>query len=134
MPLRARSEPDLPGDGNALWHRCVAGAAPQTPGQSESRSRSADCPALDRGRAAPSQVLLAPRTEPGDPRVAGKAEPATLPETRRLAPEFVRGSRSTRAAPAACRALRSLGVVASHGQHRLSHPVRAQLLQGYVML
>jgi len=54
-----RYEPDLNPTYQEMALR-VTGASAQAPRQSQGRSRRADCPALDRGRLASSQVLLAP--------------------------------------------------------------------------
>ena len=67
----------------ALRLRHRARAAVQAERQSQGRKCRASGPALDRGGAAASQVLLARRTERGHPRAARQAESPALPQEGR---------------------------------------------------
>src|SRR5271169_2950197 len=64
--LRSRDQPDLRGHGGALLGWRPAGAAGKATGQGEGRGRGQIRPDLHSGTAAPADLLLARRMQPGD--------------------------------------------------------------------
>ena len=131
VPLRAGRAAHLRRVGAALSHRRHSGAAGETAGQGEGRSRRAGRRALDPGAAAPRDLLLPRRAQRAHPRAAdGAQRPPDEELWRALAARALRAVRSPRAAAAAGRALRPRRLAPGPRQHRLPRRGRSPLLLG----
>src|SRR5205823_9333068 len=129
LPLRARPEPHLSRNGAALCRGHYAGAACETPGQGQGRSRRTDCRALGDSRSPAPALLFGGGDQRGDRWVVAAAESSPLSETRRHARFAVCRAGSARAAAVASRTLPVSRVEERPRQHRLSRRDRPSLLQ-----
>ena len=82
--------PHLPRVCDALRRGSRAGAPSSSERQGQGRSRCASCRTLDHRRPTPPEVFSVGGSEQGDSRTAWAAEPATIPEARRIACQCVR--------------------------------------------